>query len=47
MGVWNPGQISSVEGAELSKAGKLEIAMPDSAQGSYLQKEIIIHFGKS
>ena len=47
MDVWNPGQVSSVEGAELSKAGKLEIAMPAGPEESYEQKEIIFHFGKS
>jgi hypothetical protein len=46
MGVWNSGQVSSVEGAEL-KAGKLEVVMPVGPEESYLQKEIVLHFGKS
>src|SRR6266567_1500182 len=45
--VWNPGQISSVEGATLTKLGKLEIQMPQSATDSYLQQKVVIHFGRS
>jgi hypothetical protein len=45
--VWNPGQISSVEGATLTKLGKLEIQMPQPASDSYLQQKVVIHFGRS
>jgi hypothetical protein len=43
--VWNPGQISSVEGGELVK-GKLEIQMPQAAPDSYVQQKVMIHFGR-
>ncbi|MGC1451504.1 MAG: hypothetical protein WA830_15850 [Candidatus Sulfotelmatobacter sp.] len=46
LGVWNPGQITSVEGAVLNKAGKLEIHMPQGSD-SYLQQKVVIHFGRS
>jgi len=45
LSVWNPSQISSVEGAVLSKPGKLEIQMPQGAD-SYLQQKIVLHFGR-
>jgi hypothetical protein len=41
--VWNPGQVSSVEGAVLSKFGKLEIQMPEGPPESYAPHKIIIH----
>ncbi len=43
--VWNPGQISSVEGGNLAKSGKLEIKMPDSGAESYVTQKLVIHFG--
>jgi glycogen debranching enzyme len=43
--VWNPGQISSVEGAVLNKLGQLEIQMPPGAD-SYFEQKIVIHFGR-
>jgi glycogen debranching enzyme len=45
--VWNPSQIYSVEGAVLSKFGKLEIQMPQGTADSYLQQKVVIHFGAS
>ena len=45
MDVWNAGQVSSVEGAELSKGGKLEIVMPSGSSETYLEKEIVVRFG--
>jgi len=45
LGVWNPGQISNVEGAVLTKFGKLEIQMPPGTD-SYLQQKIVMHFGR-
>ena len=44
IGVWNPGQISSVEGAGLNKAGKLEIQMPIGPSDTYVRGKIAIHF---
>jgi hypothetical protein len=46
LGVWNPSQISSVEGAGLTKFGKLEIQMPQGATDSYLQQKLVIHFAR-
>ena len=44
MDVWNPSQISSAEGASLSKSGKLEIRMPQGAAESYVPQKIVLHF---
>jgi glycogen debranching enzyme len=44
--VWNPSQISSVEGAILSQFGKLEIQMPQGAPDSYLRQKVVIHFSR-
>ncbi len=46
LNVWNPSQISSVEGAVLTKVGKLEIQMPQGSD-SYVQQKVVIHFGRS
>ena len=43
LGVWNPGQIASVDGAALTKIGKLEIRMP-AGDDSYLVQKVVIHF---
>ena len=45
LSVWNPGQISTVEGAVVTKLGKLQIQMPEGAADSYLQQKVLIHFG--
>jgi glycogen debranching enzyme len=45
--VWNPGQISSVDGATLTKLGKLEVQMPQAETDSYMQQKVVIHFGHS
>ncbi len=42
--VWNPGQISSVEGAALTRLGKLEIQMPQGASEAYVLQKVVIHF---
>jgi hypothetical protein len=47
LGVWNPGQISSVEGAVLTKQGNIRIVMPVEMGADYLHHTIVIHFGKS
>jgi glycogen debranching enzyme len=43
LAVWNPGQIASVDGAEI-KTGKLTINMPSSASESYSRQKVVIHF---
>ncbi|MFZ1139720.1 MAG: hypothetical protein WAN76_11100 [Candidatus Sulfotelmatobacter sp.] len=44
LSVWNPSQISSVEGAVLTKFGKLEIQIPQGAPDSYVPQKVVIHF---
>ena len=44
LGVWNPAQISSLEGGTLTKGGKLEIQMPQGAADSYTWQSLAIHF---
>ncbi|HEV2396747.1 MAG TPA: hypothetical protein VGS27_07400 [Candidatus Sulfotelmatobacter sp.] len=46
MGVWNPGQISSVDGGLLTKAGKLEIQMPGPSGEDYVPQKVELHFGR-
>jgi glycogen debranching enzyme len=46
MDIWNPDEISSVDGALLTKLGKLEIQMPQGAADAYLQQKVVIHFGR-
>ena len=41
--VWNSAQVSSVEGAVLSKFGKLEIQIPEGSAESYVSQKIVIH----
>jgi hypothetical protein len=45
LNVWNPRQVSSVEGAVLSGLGNLEIQMLKADPESYLRQKIVIHFG--
>jgi glycogen debranching enzyme len=47
LGVWNSAQIATVEGAVLSKFGKLEIEMPKGAADAYVPHKIVIHFRRS
>ena len=47
LGIWNSGQISSVEGATVTKFGKLLIDMPKGAADSYVPQKIVIHFERS
>jgi glycogen debranching enzyme len=42
--VWNPSQIWSVEGGELTGRGKLEVQIQEGSEGEYLQKSIILHW---
>ena len=44
MNVWNPSQVSSVEGAFLVKTGKLEIQMPRGPVDTYVPLKVVIHF---
>ena len=43
--VWNPAAISAVDGASLTKAGKLQIRIPDGPAETYVHSKILIHFG--
>ncbi len=45
--VWNSGQISSVDGAVLTKIGNLQIQMPEGSAGLYVQQKVVLHFGKA
>jgi glycogen debranching enzyme len=45
LSVWNPAQVSSVDGGTLSKTGSLEIQMPPGTTGSYVPQKVILHFG--
>jgi glycogen debranching enzyme len=44
MGIWNPGQIASVEGAEI-RNGKLVVRMSSNPE-TYAPQKIVIHFSK-
>jgi len=46
LGVWNPGQVSSVDGGTLTKSGKLEIQMPQGEADSYTSQSLVIHFAR-
>jgi hypothetical protein len=46
LNIWNPAQISSVDGAVITRIGKLEIQMPQGADDAYLQQKVVIHFGR-
>jgi hypothetical protein len=47
MAIWNPSQISSVDGASVTKFGKLEITMPQGSAESYVPQRIVLHFARS
>ena len=47
LGVWNSEQISSVEGAVMTKQGKIRIEMPAGKARDYLHRRVVIHFGKA
>jgi glycogen debranching enzyme len=46
LGVWNPGQIKSVEGAVLTKQGNIRIELPVEKDVDYLHHTVVIHFSK-
>ena len=49
MAVWNPGQIESVEGAQLvkkdSEAAKIQIQFPATTSDPYPHRKVVFHFG--
>ena len=46
LAVWNPAQISAVEGALLNKQDSLQIQFPGDASETYVHQQVVIHFGK-
>jgi hypothetical protein len=44
--VWNPAQISEVEGANLTKSGQLALRIPAGGSDSYVVQKVTIHFGR-
>jgi len=46
LGVWNAGQVSSVDGGTLTKSGKLEIQMPQGDPESYTSQSLVLHFAR-
>ena len=45
LGVWNPAQASSVDGA-IIKNGKLVVNIPASSSDAYPHQKVVIHFGR-
>ncbi len=45
LAVWNPSQISSAEGATLTKAS-LQFQIPGALADSYSRQRVVIHFAK-
>ncbi|MCU1306445.1 MAG: hypothetical protein JWN45_1140, partial [Acidobacteriaceae bacterium] len=43
LAVWNPGQIASVDGAEI-RSGKLVVNIPVSSSDAYSRQKIMVHF---
>ena len=46
LGVWNPAQIGSVEGAVVTKRGRIHVEIPAEKGGDYSHRTVVIHFGK-
>jgi len=44
LAVWNPGQIASATGAEVTKSGKLQIQIPNGPGETYVQQKVKIRF---
>jgi len=44
--VWNPAQIASVKGGELTKTGKLRIQMSQGPDGARVPQKVLIQFQK-
>jgi hypothetical protein len=47
LGVWNPDQIGSIDGAVLTKQGNIRVEIPAQKDPNYMHKTFVIHFGKS
>ncbi|MGA7218009.1 MAG: hypothetical protein WBX38_06825 [Candidatus Sulfotelmatobacter sp.] len=47
LGVWNPSQIGSVDGAVLTWQGKITVEIPGGKNEEYSHHEIVIHFNKA
>lgn len=45
LSLWNPDQVSSVDGASLTMQGKLQIHIPQGATDAYVPQKVTIHFG--
>ena len=43
LGLWNPGQIASVDGAEV-RNGKLAVSIPANSSEAYPHQKVVIHF---
>jgi glycogen debranching enzyme len=46
LAVWNPSQISTVNGGTLTKTGKLQITMPEGPEGAYVPQTVSLRFVK-
>jgi glycogen debranching enzyme len=50
LGVWNPSQLATVDGAELAgktqPTGTLAISFPQAATGEYTHEKVVLHFVK-
>jgi glycogen debranching enzyme len=46
VGVWNPAQINSVEGAVLTKQGKIRVQIPGGRHDDYLHHSLVIHLSE-
>jgi hypothetical protein len=48
LGLWNPAQVASVEGAELSRinaeSARISVTIPKNESDPYPRKKIVIHF---
>jgi len=46
LGVWNPEQVTSVKGGEITRPGKLRVQMPDGPEGNYVRLTVEIRFDR-
>jgi Amylo-alpha-1,6-glucosidase len=44
LSIWNPAQVASVDGGVLTKAGRLEIHLPDGSSEGYVHQKVVLHF---
>lgn len=47
IGLWNQDQVTTVDGATLTKQGKLKVEFPAGPAETYVHRTVTIHFGKS